>query len=157
MKLSIAILAAVGSCFAASAAFAQTCAAPIAILSNSDAAGDTCTAENTLPGYGGISSPQAEIVYSFVAEGANATVTMTHTGAAFGGTVVVMPSPCSSSTDIITAGDTANPMAVNGLTDGETYYVIATADPGGPADACGAYNLNVDGILPVELQNFSVE
>jgi hypothetical protein len=138
-------------------AFAQTCAAPLAINSNSDVSGDTCTASNTLPGYGGISSPQSEIVYSFVAEGADAVISLAETGTPFGGTVVLMPSPCSSSTDIIAAGDFSTPMAVNGLTDGATYYVIVTADPGGPSAACGAFTLNVNGTLPVELQSFSVD
>ncbi len=96
-------------------------------------------------------------MYSFVAQGANATVTIDHVGAAFGATVVLMPSPCASATDIIGAGDFANPMVVDGLTDGATYYIIATADPGGPVDACGTFGINVTGTLPVELQSFSVD
>lgn len=146
---------------------AQTCASPLAIGSdqtyapgpnqNPALAQDLCTASNSLPNYGGIASSQRDIVYSFVAQGANATVTVEHTGAAFGATIVLMPDPCASSTDIIGAGDFANPMTVNGLTDGATYYIVATADPGGPVDACGTFGINVTGPLPVELQSFSVD
>lgn len=143
--------------FGVSNAFAQTCASPLQIFSDSSVTGDTCTASNSLPGYGGISSPQNEIVYSFVAQGASASIGLAETGAAFGGTVVLMPSPCSSSTDIIAAGDFSTPMAVSGLTDGSTYFVIVTADPGGPAGACGAFTATVTGTLPVELQSFSVD
>jgi hypothetical protein len=138
-------------------AFAQTCASPLPILSDSVAAGDTCTAGNDLPGYGSIGSPQNEIIYSFVAQGANANVALAHTGAPFGATMFVMPSPCSLSTDPIAFGDFTTPMAVNGLTDGQTYYLIVTADPGGPANACGAFTATVTGTLPVELQSFSVD
>lgn len=138
-------------------AMAQTCASPLPIQSNSAVSGDTCTSSNTLPGYGGIPSPQSEIIYSFVAQGANATISLAHTGAPFGATMFVMPSPCSSSTDPIALGDFTTPMAVTGLTDGATYYVIITGDPGGPADACGPFTATVTGILPVELQSFSVD
>lgn len=138
-------------------AFAQTCAAPLPINSNSAVSGDTCAATNDLPGYGVVGSPQTEIIYSFVADSANATISVAHTGTAFGATIFLMPSPCSLATDPIAFGDFTTPMEVNGLTDGQTYYVIVTADPGGPADACGAFTLDVNGTLPVELQSFDVE
>ena len=68
-----------------------------------------------------------------------------------------MPSPCNAATDPIALGQAGTPMAVNGLTDGQTYFVIATADPGGPNNACGAYTVDVHGTLPVQLQKFSVQ
>ena len=159
MKTALIALAAV-TCFGLSAqAFAQTCATPLPITSggtpNGTRSGDLCTATNTLPGYGGIPSPQREVIYSFVAQSANATITVAAN--TFGGTVVLMPSPCSSSTDIIAAGNAGDPMVVAGLTSGQTYYVIFTADPSGPATACGPYTLTVNGTLPVSLQGFSVE
>lgn len=138
-------------------AMAQTCASPLPIQSNSAVSGDTCTAENSLPGYGGTPSPQREIVYSFVAQSANATIAIAETGAAFGAGIFLMPSPCSVATDPTALGFPGSPMPVNGLTNGQTYYVIVTADPGGPADACGPFTATVTGILPVELQSFSVD
>ena len=159
MKTALIALAAV-TCFGLSAqAFAQTCASPLPITSggtpNGTRSGDLCTATNTLPGYGGIPSAQNEVIYSFVAQSANATISLAAN--TYGATVVLMPSPCSSSTDIIAAGNAATPMAVNTLTNGATYYVIVTADPSGPPNACGPYTATVAGTLPVSLQGFSVE
>jgi hypothetical protein len=144
---------------------AQTCASPLPITSQGGphavVSGDLCTASNSLPGYGGTPSPQNEIVYSFVAQGANATIALAQ-GAegTWGGQsagVFLMPSPCSSSTDPIQLGFPGAPMQVSGLTDGATYYVIVTADPGAPAATCGTFTATVTGTLPVSLQNFSVE
>jgi len=148
----------VGMAFQASA-FAQTCANPLAINSNSQVSGDTCTATNSLPTYGATGSPQTEIVYSFVAQGANATISVGNTTGFNGSTpfFVLMPSPCAPGTDYIKAGAAGADMAVNGLIDGQTYYVIMTADPTGPANACGTYTLTVTGILPVELKKFSID
>lgn len=155
MKTALISLAAV-TCFGLSAqAFAQTCASPLPVTSNSTKSGDTCTAANSLIGYGAVPSPQREIIYSFVAQSANANITVLAN--TFGGTIFLMPSPCASSTDIIAAGNAGSPMPVTGLTNGQTYYVIMTADPGGPAASCGAFTFNVVGTLPVSLQGFSVE
>lgn len=147
--------------FASSVGFAQTCESPLPISSENGphgvVQGNTCDATNSLPGYGNTPSPQNEIVYSFVAEGANATIALEETGGAFGAGVFLMPSPCNSNTDATSLGFPGTPMPVQGLQDGQTYYVIVTADPGGPADACGAFTATVTGTLPVELQNFSVE
>lgn len=157
MKKAAIAMGVLGLVMSASAALAQTCADAPEIYSNSSFNGDTCAATNSLPGYGVIPSPQSEIVYHFVADSAMATIQLTHDGAPFGATMFLMPSPCHSSTDPIAFGDFDHPMDVNGLTDGATYYVIVTADPGGPADACGAFSVQVNGQLPVELQSFDVE
>jgi hypothetical protein len=156
IALGVSLLA-----LSAGSVFAQTCATPLPITSggtpNGTVSGNTCTASNSLPGYGGTPSPQNEIVYSFVAQGANATIAIAETGAAFGAGIFLMPSPCSVATDVTALGFPGTPMAVNGLTNGQTYYVIVTADPGGPANACGPFTATVTGPLPVELQNFSVD
>lgn len=156
MKVKVLLLAMVAAGFSVGA-MAQTCDAPLPIASNSTATGDLCTASNTLPGYGGIGSPQAEIIYAFEAQGADAVISLAETGAPFGATMVLMPTPCHSSTDVIAIGDFANPMVIGGLTDGAMYYVIVTGDPGGPADACGGFSATVDGTLPVNLQNVTVD
>lgn len=156
IALGVSLLA-----LSAGSVFAQTCATPLPITSggtpNGTVSGNTCTATNSLPGYGGVPSPQNEIVYSFVAQSANASIALAQTGTAFGATMFLMPSPCSSSTDPTAFGDFTTPMAVNGLTNGQTYYVIITADPGGPASGCGPFTATVTGPLPVALQEFSVD
>lgn len=147
-----------------SAVFAQTCANPLPIKSNDMLVGDTCTGSNaSFPQFpGGIASPQNDVVYSFVAQGANATITVDSNGSALVPGIVVM-NPCDSNAGNITqAAGNNNGQAVvmvNGLTDGVTYYVVVTTDPGAgaPANNCGAYNITVNGILPVDLQKFSVE
>jgi hypothetical protein len=151
IALGVSLLA-----FSAGSAFAQTCASPLPIAGGVFN-GDTCTAANTLPSYGGTVSPQREVIYSFVAQGANGTIDIT--GAIPGGAVFLMPSPCSSSTDPIDFGFQGVPLTLSdsGTVNGQTYYVIVTTDPGGPNDACGAYTLTVTPTLPVELQNFSVD
>lgn len=157
MKYS-ALFGCVLSAFASVGAYAQTCASPLPIQSNSSVSGDLCTdGSNSLPSYGGTGSPQDEIVYSFVAQGANATIAIEETAGAFGAGIFLMESPCAASTDVKQLGFPGSPLPVQTLTDGQTYYVIVTADPGGPADACGAFTATVTGILPVELQNFSVD
>lgn len=144
-------------CISASAAADPTnsCSNPLPITSNSVVTGNLCLFNNTLPLYGAVSSPQRDAIYSFVANNASATITIAPN--TWGATVVLMPTPCSLSTDIIAFGDASFPMVVTGLTNGQTYYVIMTADPGGPGDACGQYQMTVTGILPVELESFSVD
>jgi len=139
--------------------FAQDCANPIPIHTDEqDVLGDTCTAGNPLPTYGGTGSPQNEVVYSFTAQGANANISITGTGGYTGTTPAVFLFPaCSAATDPIAFGVPGLPMAVTGLTDGQQYFITVTADPGGPNDGCGAYDVDVDGTLPVVVQNFVVE
>jgi hypothetical protein len=166
MKNTLLSLACVLALGVSVQAAAQTCASPLPISdpngSNSAISGDLCAATNSLPAYGGTVSPQNDIVYSFTynnAASGNIAVTQGGEGTWAGGTAAVylMPSPCSTSTDPIAFGFPGSPMAVNGLTNGSVYYVIFTSDPGGPANACGTFNLDVTGTLPVKLQGFSVE
>ncbi len=157
-KQRLLALGVLGLAFAGSAA-AQDCAAPIAIHTDEqNVIGDTCAAGNPLPTYGGTGSPQNEMIYSFVAQGANATISIAGTGG-FGGTtpaIFLFPA-CSAATDPVAFGVPGTDMAVSGLTDGQTYYIAVTADPGGPNDGCGAFDVDVTGTLPVSLQNFSIE
>jgi hypothetical protein len=143
---------------------AQDCATPLPITSDTGphavVNGDLCTATNSLPTYGGTASPQNEIVYSFTAQGANATIALTQgaegTWSGQSAGIFLMPSPCSSSTDPIALGFPGTDMAVNGLTDGSQYFVIVTADPGSAAATCGTFTATVTGTLPVTLQSFTV-
>lgn len=137
---------------------AQTCATAPTIYSNSTVTGNTCDSENSLPGYGGTGSPQKEVVYKFTAQNADADLVIDLTSTEMGA-VFLMPSPCSHTTDPIDFGFSGTPMVINpgDLTDGQEYFIIVTTDPGGAADACGPYELTVDGTLPVNLQNVTVD
>jgi hypothetical protein len=161
-KLSLILL---GALAVSGQVAAQTCASPLPIFSNPPVStaytGDTCTATNTLPGYGGVGSTQNEIVYSFVAQNANAQISIAATGGFSGTTagVFLLPSCNSATADPIAFGTPSGAMTVSGLTNGQTYYVAVTADPGGAPAGCGQYSVTVNngGILPVALQKFSVE
>lgn len=140
---------------------AQTCATPLPLYSppaQGPYTGDTCTAANSLATYGGTGSPQTEIVYSFVAQNANATLSLAAIGGFAGTTASMLMLPvCAANADPIAFGVPGTPMTVSGLTNGQSYFVVVTADPGGPALGCGQYSLSVNGIVPVALQAFSVE
>ncbi len=143
--------------------FAQTCASPLPISSENGphdvVSGNTCTAGNPLPSMGGTPSPQNDIVYSFIAQGANATINWAQgPEATWNGPAAVFLLPaCTTSTDPVNFAFTGTDMVVNGLTDGATYYLVATADGSTAADSCGSFTVSVTGTLPVSLQNFSVE
>lgn len=149
----------------ASAASAQDCAAPLAMpgAGAPGADGDTCAAGNPFPQFpGGIPSPQNDVVYSFTAQGANASVSVAANGSALLPGFVVM-TPCDPvAGNPIAFGSNAAGTAtgtVSGLTDGTTYYLVVTTDPGAGAanNNCGTYNLSYTGTLPVSLQSFSID
>lgn len=148
----------------ASSAFAQDCANPLPITSqggpHEHVAGNLCTASNSLPTMGGTPSPGNDLVYSFVAQGASASINFAiGSEATWGGQtagIFLLPS-CSVGTDPIQFGFPGTPMQVSGLTDGQTYYVVVTPDPAAPAATCGTFTADVTGTLPVTLKNFSVE
>jgi len=143
---------------AAGSAFAQDCAAPLPLMSGSltPVAGDTCTAGNPLPTFGGTGSPQNDVVYSFVASDTPGIFSITATGGYAGTTAAIFLLPtCTPATDPIAFGAPGADMLVSRLTGGQTYYVIVTADPGGPNAGCGQYDLFAT--YPVTLQSFSVE
>lgn len=152
--LSVAVLAT----FAGSA-FAQTCGAPLPMMTDTDVAGDTCSAENTITGFGPLPSPHNDIVYSFVAQGANATLTVDAAGGYDYGLILVdacnpiSPAPLNATTGPGNGGN----FQLTGLTDGSTYYVVMTGNPNNANAQCGTYTIDVNGTVPVELQTFSVE
>ena len=148
-------------CVLAAQAQAQDCANPLPLaFEGFGVGGDLCAAANSLPGYGVTPSPQNEIVYSFVDNGYPTQFAIQQgPEGTWGGQSVamfLMPSPCSSSTDPIGLGFPGTPMAVGGLTEGQTYYVIVTADPGSPSATCGTYVMDPFRI-PVELQTFTID
>jgi hypothetical protein len=149
----------------ASVASAQDCAAPTAIPGSGGAgvAGDTCAAGNPFPQFpGGVPSPQNDIVYSFVGSPQiNLVVTIAANGSPLlPGFVVLTPcdpvagNPVAFGSNV---GGTATGV-ITGLTDGTTYYLVVTTDPGAGAanDNCGTYNFSYTG-TPVSLQSFSVD
>lgn len=164
IKTTLAVAALVLS----SSAFAQTCASPIRISSNNSTGtyaaqgATTCGAANTFdPFPGGIASPQPDIVYDFIAQDANATITLDATGSPLIAGIAILDG-CTDTANIYgnatanAAGQSINVQA-SGLTNGTRYYVVVTSAPGSPDANCGAFSGSITGTLPVTLKNFSVE
>lgn len=151
-------------------AFAQTCAAPIEIQSDNNnglyasPASTTCDGPvDDFPNFpGGIPSPGPDVVHSFTAEGASATITLDATDTL--APVLLLLDSCDANganllgiaESNVAGGEVSLP--VGGLTDGQQYWVIVTHHPDAPpANQCGSYAGTITGQLPVELQTFSVE
>lgn len=143
---------------ASSFAFAQTCASPITINSNSTVDGDTCGAANVIPSFGALPSPHNDVVYSFVAEGADATISMPASNFNYGAFLL---DACDTDGNAFPTQAITNPpggsFQVSGLVDGQTYYIVVSGSPAEGNPVCGTFTLDVDGTLPVELQSFSVD
>ncbi|WP_313913033.1 hypothetical protein [Tahibacter sp.] len=160
-NITMLVVASMAAVFGGQVA-AQTCASPLPLISSAAISGDTCTATNSLPSYGGTTSAQNEIVYSFVAgptpPGFGPMVIGQTGGFVATAAVVFLLPACTASTDPIAFGFPGSPMNLDatGMTPGQRYYVVVTADPGGPNTGCGQFSL-VYGYLPVSLQKFSVD
>lgn len=157
MKNALLTLTAIAAMGVSAVSFAQTCASPLPMKSNTtypNAMSPTATTCGGQAGLnlGGTIYPHPSIVYSFVAQSANATITLTGTDREMS-----LVSNCNSAP--IAIGFVGGPMAVNGLTNGQTYLVIVSTDPSIPTPPvqCGPYTATVAGTLPVSLQGFSVE
>lgn len=159
LKSIIAFVVATSLYFSSMASHAQDCTSPIVIHNETGITGDTCTAGNPLPTYGGTGSPQNEVVYSFVYQGSYAVFSIAPTGGYEGSTPMIFLLPaCTPSTDPIGFGAPGVNLSATDqdLTQGVTYFLVATADPGGPNDACGQYSLFYF-TTPVTLQSFSID
>ena len=148
MKNALLTLTAIAAMSLSAVSFAQTCASPLPIKSNSSYPNASSPTATTCGGQAGLNLggtiyPHPSVVYSFVAQSANATITITGTDREMS-----LVSSCAG-----------GPMVVNSLTNGTTYYVVVSTDPSIPTPPiqCGAYTLAVAGTLPVSLQGFSVE
>lgn len=145
----------------ASSLHAQTCASPIALTDNANVSGDTCTSTNSL-GNVCISANSSgnDIVYSVnLASGYSATnINLTNNSASWDAGMVLMTgacgpnSPCPRNADATGAGGNES-LDISGLAPG-SYFMVVTAKPG--TSGCGAFDLAVNGTLPVKLQSFSV-
>ncbi len=125
---------------------AQTCAAPLPLMAGLWAnAGDTCTASNPLPNLGGIFvSTQNDIVYSYVATGAEKFTIINSGGFAGSDATVLLLPQCTQTASLLAYGMPGLPMDTSGVTTpGNTYFVVVTGDPGGTPNGCGQYHMTV--------------
>jgi hypothetical protein len=133
-----------------------TCASPTTLASmSSDGTGDTCGGEVGI-NMGGAIYPHPSRVYSFH---------VNHAGP--GGTPTTISMTGTNREASVTSSCTSAPVAVaapgldvdvNALADGDWLLIVST-DPSLPVTTpptCGAYTVTA-GVLPVALQNFTVE
>lgn len=153
--LSLTALAAMG---ASAVSFAQTCASPLPIRSNTTYPNATSTTGTTCGGtpglnLGGTIYPHPSIVYSFVAN--NAMGNLTITGAM---REIALTTSCANAPSNAAAPGVPMVIAPGSLTNGATYLLVVSTDPSEPPvpPICGTYTINTP-TLPVSLQNFSVE
>lgn len=154
----VALLAA--ALLAPSVVFAQVCT-PTTVPTTPIASNQTINGATTCGGQAGLNLggtiyPHPSAVYEFVAQNANANIVIS------GGTDVEMSLVTGCTSAPLYIGFVGGPLVIPGgaLTNGTKYFLVVTKDPSLPATTpptCGAFNLAVNGILPVSLQNFSVE
>jgi len=146
--------------------FATACSASAGAITTSPSTvnGNTCTATDQLVASCGDTTPignAKDSIYS-VGLGATNSATFSVNGTGFAPYVALMSGPACNSLNGcgafenqgaagtgVAVGPTANAAA-------GTYFLLIT-DGTGSAAACGTFAITVSGVLPVSLQNFSVE
>lgn len=164
MKAKLAITAL--GLLLAGPALAQTCASPIDIPPPPPAgvniAGDTCTSSNTLGTLCGLfGSPENDLVYRFETTSpyTATTFTLNNNTPAWNAAMFRLGATCGGGADCLNDADANGAggnesFSVTGLTNG-VHHLIITSSP--EAGGCGAFSLNINGTLPVELQSFSID
>lgn len=159
------IVAATVGLLASGGVYAGSFATPTTIVSNSTVSGSTCggAAGQTLPAQGpgvnlgGIIYPHPSYIYSFIADAATASLSVTGADVEFAVTTSETAAPFSPTG--YTGGPPVNLTPFN-LQNTVRYYILVSIDPSIDATnppQCRTFSLNVAGRLPVALQNFSVE
>ncbi len=173
MKKAMSLTAALALCFA-SAAGAQTCAAPSTIASGGTFGGNNCSTtanENSAIGtFCGALTPTAPIsVFTWVYGGTGShtgTITVTPTpspGTPFDVALGVIRSSCSGTGACVTNADAHQDtsaesvdLSLAGFGTAGTYYLLVTSLSDGSTGAqCGDFTGTV-GTLPVKLESFQV-
>lgn len=116
-------------------AVAQTCEAPLLLTEGVNQA-NTCLASNSLPILGSLPSPHRDVVFSFTISAGmgNGTILV---DADFPAAFLLLPAPCSMSSEPIAAAWPGESMMIDGSLPPGAYYVVATGDPSLVGDLCG--------------------
>lgn len=138
-------------------AYAQTCASPTALASNTVVNGNTCGGEIGI-NMGGVIFGHPSVVYSFTwtDQGVDPNIIdLTGTNMAF------VVGPDCTQAPIAFGGPGVGPLDLTaaGFVDGQSYVLVVSTDPGLPVTdppTCGDFVLS-PGTLPVSLQNFTVQ
>ncbi len=118
---------------------AQTCINPLALPLNGELSGDTCTAPNSLPGFGPVPSPQRDVVHRIDPWAQEFTATLSGSSDV---QLLLLPR-CAQGADPIAATMTqidGGRLRIPAGT-GSTRYLVVTGDSSQLPETCGAYRL----------------
>jgi len=138
--------------------YAQTCASPLPLASNTPVNGNTCSGQIGI-NFGGAIYPHPSIVYSFVWQPTTGGAEPDQILLVGADREMALSTSCTAAP--IAAGAPGLPINLDasGLVAGTTYVLAVSTDPGLPVTVpprCGDFQVSPD-TLPVELQNFSVD
>lgn len=144
------LLAATSALACAGTASAQSCQAPLPILTDIVQGFDTCQSANHLPGFGPLPSPHPDIVHVFeAAPGLQGGIQVWSQPGTPPLTVVLLAGACSAANTPLAVWNLAfGPAQIpaSGWPAGPVYLVV-TGDPDVPGPVCGAYQITAQGLL----------
>lgn len=134
----------------AGTALAQSCQAPLPIITGIVQGFDTCQSANHLPSFGPVPSPHPDIIHAFeAAPGLQGSIQVWSQPGTPPLTVVVLAGTCSAGTSPLAVWNLASGPAqipASGWPAGPVFVVV-TGDPDVPGSVCGAYQITADGLL----------
>ena len=157
--LAVSAIAALVVSGVASADGGTSCASAQEVFSNGTYMGDTSTSTNFIGAFGGLPSPGPDLAFKFTASAAQplGPINVTIIGGWNAGAVITAACAGNAGNPISAAtGTTTFAIPTNTLTPGQQYYFYITGNPSDNSGPSGAFNF-VGGVLPVTLQQFSVE
>lgn len=151
-----------------SLAQAQTCASPLtptAPPQGSQVAGNSCGGTNSIGTMCGLfdSTTFNDVIYRFNVDATRTatSIVVTNTTPTWNARAIVLSGSCSPAAGCPALADDNGAggnetLAVGSLAAGAYYLVIDTSGDV-PSDACGSFTWAANGILPVQLTNFSID
>lgn len=125
---------------------AQTCAAPIVLMPGATVTGSTCDGLHVADTFcGNLPNPGRNTVFRFViGPPLSGHLTLTSGSTPFAPVMYLMDGAAScDSAPCLATGDTATPIAFDGLAPGG-YWLVIAAPPNAPSDDCGTFALSND-------------
>jgi hypothetical protein len=97
------------------------------------------------------------INFASAGSGYRAFHSITVTGTGFTPVIYLYSGACASGDSCVGSGDASTPIPDDSSIGAGTYFLAVSAAASDAGGACGAYTLAIDGYVPVQLQNFSID
>lgn len=149
---------------------AQTCPSPLPFISPEDlpvTTGNTCDSADSVQYFcGGQSSVgKPDDVYQLNLGASNRTFTQLSVSGATGGSasfhpvVYIYSGDCATGEGcLVVADEASSPVDTSAsVLPAGHYFLVVSASPSDPPGSCGDYTLQANGVLPIQLQSFSVD